>query len=134
MSEIFIGNSGSNTRYLYTGNTFATSLFKLPSIQKYQNVNDTVRKFEYDFRRIRMMNYTLLNVSHPLLDKMNMGNYALVMDRQYIQRRVFRSLKETQLMLEKTGAYDGKSTVWSEISSIVVKYPLTHGIIRITEG
>lgn len=134
MSEIFIGNSGSNTRYLYTGNTFATSLFKLPSIQKYQNVNDTVRKFEYDFRRIRMMNYTLLNVSHPLLDKMNMGNYALVMDRQYIQRRVFRSLKETQLMLEKTGAYDGRSTVWSEISSIVVKYPLTHGIIRITEG
>ena len=133
VGEIFVGNSGSNTRYMYMGNDFATSMFKLPDIVKYQNVNDTVRKFEFDFKRIRLMSYILLAISHPLLDKMDMGNYAIVLDRQYIQRRVFQTLNETRLKLKETGAYDGKSTVWIEWSSIVLKYPQCHALIRLTD-
>lgn len=132
-SEIFVGNSGSNTRYLYLGSDFANQLFKLPNIVKYQNVNDTVRKFEYDFKRIRLLSYVLLAMSHPLFDKMHMGNYALVIDHQYLQRRVFRSIEETRLKLKETGAYDGESSVWSEISSVVLKYPQCHALIRIVE-
>lgn len=132
-SEIFVGNSGSNTRYIYMGNDFACQLFKLPNITKYQNVNDTVRKFEFDFKRIRLMSYILLGISHPLLDKMKMGNYAIVLDRQYIQRRVFRSIEETMLKMKETGLYDGKSTVWSEISSVILKYPQCHALIKLVD-
>lgn len=132
--EVFIGNSGSNTRYLFTGNTFSTSMFTLDGIIKYQNVNDTERRFEYDWRKIRVMSYTLLNMAHPLLDYMDRSNIALVLDKQYIERHVFRSLEETEVELKKAGLLDAKSTVLCEISSLVLKYAKCHAMIILEEG
>lgn len=133
MSTVFVGNSGSNTRYLFTGNGFATKLFTLPGIVKYQNVNDVERRFEYDFKRIRLMSYTLLNASHPMLDYMGMTDAALVIDKQYLQRRVFRSLEETELCLKEAGVLDATSTVWCEISSVILKYPKCHALILLVD-
>lgn len=129
MNELFIGNSGSNTRYCFMGSGFATEFFKIPEIVKYQNVNDTEHKFEFDFRKIKLMNYTLLCLSHPLLDKLGHTDCALIIDRQYLQKRVFYTVGQTELKLKETGAYDGKSTVWSEISSPILKYPQCHGFV-----
>lgn len=129
VSEVFVGNSGSNTRYIFTGNGFTNHLFSLPNIVKYQNVNDVVRSFEYDFKRLRVMNYTLLNASHPMLDMMGYTDAAIIIDKQYLQRRVFRSLKETELALETAGVLDAKSTVWCEISSVILKYPQCHMLV-----
>lgn len=128
-SEIFTGNSGSTTRYMYGGNDFLSAFFKLPSVYKQQNVNDVARKFEYDFKRIRLMSYTLLQRNHPLLDKMDMGNCALIIDPMYIQRRFFRSTEDTELKMKETGLYDGKSRVLCEISSVILKYPQCHALI-----
>lgn len=129
--DTFVGNSGSNQRYMYTGIDFAKAFFSIDGVQDWVNANDSVRKFEYDFTKIKVFNYTLLNAPHPLFDKMGWRKYALILDRQYIERRVFRSMDETALELKKTGAYDGESTVWSEISSVIVKYPKCHAIYKI---
>lgn len=134
VGDIFVGNSGSNTRYIFTGNPFATALFTLDDVIKYQNVNDTERKFEYDWRKIRVMSYNLLNMAHPMLDYMDRGNVALVLDKQYIERHVFRSLEETEVELKKAGILDAKSTVLCEISSIVLKYAKCHAMIVLEEG
>lgn len=131
MSKIFIGNSGSTQRYMFTGIDFATAMFSLNGIQDWMNVNDTVQKFEYDFTRLRLFNFVLLNAPHPLFDKCGWKKNALVIDRQYLERRVFRSMDETALELKKTGAYDGESSVWSEISSVVLKYPKCHALIKL---
>jgi len=131
MSKIFVGNSGSAKRYMFTGIDFATKLFSLDGVEEWINANDTVRKFEYDFTQIKLFNYVLLNAPHPLFDKCGWRKNALVIDRQYLERRVFRSMDETALELKKTGAYDGESSVWSEISSVVLKYPKCHALIKL---
>jgi len=131
MSTIFVGNSGSSKRYMFTGIDFAKKMFSLDGVEEWVNVNDTVRKFEYDFTQIKLFNYVLLNAPHPLFDKCGWRKNALVIDRQYLERRVFRSMDETALELKKTGAYDGESSVWSEISSVVLKYPKCHALIKL---
>ena len=47
---------------------------------------------------------------------------------------MFRTLEETALELQKTGTYDGDSTVWSEISSVILKYPKVHALWHFHEG
>jgi hypothetical protein len=65
---------------------------------------------------------------------MERPDWSIVLDRQYVERRVFRSLDETILELKKTGAYDGESTVWSEISSVILKYPQVHALWIFHDG
>ena len=43
-------------------------------------------------------------------------------------------MKDVKLELEKTGAYDGDSTVWSEISAPILKYPKAHALWILKEG
>jgi hypothetical protein len=90
--------------------------------------------FGYDFTGFDVLGYQLVHVPYPLLDRMNRKDWSLVLDRQYVERRVFRSMDETILELKKTGAYDGESTVLSEISSVVLKYPQVHALWIFHDG
>lgn len=133
MTEVFIGNNGSETRYMLTGINFAKAFFSMKDVKDFYDTNSTERKFEYDWTRLRMFNYIIKNAPDSLFDKIGMRDYALVIDRQHLERRFFFSVDETQLALKETGAYDGKSTVWSEISSVVLKYPSCHALIKLVD-
>lgn len=130
----FIGNSGSQKRYMFSGSNVATALWGINDITKMANVKEFKDCFGYDFTGMEIMGYQLVNVPEPLLDKMEFSDYALVLDRQYVERKVFRSLTETAIELKKTGAYDGDSTVWCEISSVILKYPQTHALWHFADG
>ncbi len=133
LSKIFVGNTGSTQRYMYSGMEFSTSLFSLKSIQRQLNVNDTVRKFEYDFSKLRLFAYTLLHRPHPLLDKYRRSNWAIVLDRKYVERHVFRPMIEDQKDLMDLQLLDAKNVRCCEISSILLKYPQCHAIIVIVD-
>lgn len=133
MSEIFTGNSGSNQRFLFDGSKFYTALLKIKDIYKQVNLNDTVRKFEYDWSRIRLSNFTLLQMPYTFLDKFGYGNYGIVLDMKYVERRVFRAMTDDQLDLMAIGVKDAKEVRCCEISSIAVKYPQCHALIVITD-
>lgn len=133
LAEIFIGNTGSTQRYLFDGMEFYTSLFDLKGVARELNVNDTTRKFEYEWSRIRLANYTLLQMPHPLLDKYGYSNWAFVLDLKYVERRVFRHMTDDQLDLMKMGQSDSKEVRCMEISSILLKYPKCHALIIIED-
>ena len=129
-TETFVGNSGSNRRYGYGGCEVAPAIWGIKDFVKQVKVED-FKNFEYDFESLRITGYKIAYLHHPMFDKGTNGtyrNWMLVLDRQYVGRRVFRSMKDIELALEKTGAYDGKGTVWSEISAVVLKYPKTHAL------
>lgn len=133
MSEIFTGNTGSTQRYLFDGMEFYTSLLKIKDIRKQVNVNEPVRRFEYDWSRIRLSNYSLLQMPYPFLDKFGYSNWGVVLDLKYVERRVFRPMTDDQLDLMAIGVKDAKEIRCLEISSILVKYPQCHAIIVITD-
>lgn len=137
-NDTFIGNSGSNTRYGYMGCNVAPSIWGIKDITKMVTIKE-FRAFNYDFSQLSLMGYNIRFYHHPLFDKMDKAgtsyrNWALILDRQYIERRVYRSMEETVLELKKTGTYDGNSRVWCEMSAPVVKYPKAHALWIFKEG
>ena len=131
--KTFEGNSGSTKRYMFSGGKIAPAIWGIKDIYKTATVKD-FKAFGYDFEGLNLMGYSLVHVPHPLLNKKGKSNYAIVIDRAYLQRAVFRSMKDVKLELEKTGAYDGDSTVWSEISAPILKYPKAHALWILKEG
>lgn len=137
-NDTFIGNSGSNTRYAYMGCNVAPAIWGIQDLTKLVKIDD-FKAFNYDFSQLTLMGYNIRFYHHPLFDKMDKTgtsyrNWALILDRQYVERRVYRSMEETVLELKKTGTYDGNSRVWCEMSAPVVKYPKAHALWIFNEG
>lgn len=130
LAELFVGNTGSATRYLFHGMKFFQNLMSAKDIRRQVNVNETTRKFEYDWAKLRLGPYILLGMVHPLLDKLKkFSNWGIVLDLKYVERRVFRAMTEDQLDLYKLGVSDAKEFRCCEISSLLLKYPECHGLI-----
>lgn len=134
MSEIFVGNRGSERRYMLTGMDFASALFSLKSMQKQVSTNATRRQFTYDWQEWKLFNYTILNKPYALFDMLGFGNIAFVFDKANIERVVFRAMDEDMLDLNKLMIEDSKVMRCSEISSIVLKYAKCHRIIIMHDG
>lgn len=134
VNATFTENTGSPKRYMFNGCNVAPSIWGIKDVTKMVNVKEFKDCFGYDFSGFDLLGYSLVHVPYPLLDRMNRKDWSLVLDRQYVERRVFRSLEEVVLELKKTGTYDGKSTVWSEISSIILKYPQVHALWIFKDG
>ena len=138
VNDTFIGNSGSNTRYGYMGCNVAPAIWGIKDVTKMVKMSE-FRAFNYDFAQLGLMGYNIRFYHHPLFDKADKAgksyrNWALILDRQYIERRVYRSMEETVLELKKTGTYDGNSRVWCEMSAPVVKYPKAHALWIFHDG
>lgn len=129
----FEGNTGSTKRYLFSGGKIGPAIWGIKDLTKIVTMKE-FKSFGYDFDGFNLMGYQLVHVPHPLLNKKGKSNYALVIDRAYLQRAVFRGLKDTELELQKTGTYDGSSTVWQEISAPILKYPKAHALWILHEG
>lgn len=137
-NDTYIGNSGSNTRYGYMGCNVGPAIWGIKDVTKNVTISE-FKGFNYEFSQMGVMGYKIRFYHHPLFDKMDKNgtlyrNWALILDRQYVERRVFRSMEETKLELKKTGTYDGDSRVWCEMSAPVVKYPKAHALWIFHDG
>ena len=134
MTDVFIGNTGSTQRYFFTGSQLFKNIMLQKAIAKPVNAIEPVRKFEYDWSRIRFGSYSLLHTPHPLLDKFGYGNMGLVIDMKYLERHVFRPMTEDKLDMMAIGVKDSKELRCVEISSMLLKYPQCHALVLIEEA
>lgn len=129
VKPVFLKNSGSSTRYMFAGSDIVASIALLPSVAKQMNATQTLRKFGIDWKTIQFMSWQINLYQHPLLDEIGLSKCAFVLDLANVRKEVFRSMTSDILDLIKSGIFDGKSTVWTEISSIALKYPKTHAFV-----
>lgn len=134
MSKIFVGNRGSERRYMLTGMNFASALFSLDGMQKQVSVNNTRRQFTYDWNEWKLFNYTIQNKPFGLFDMIGMSNLAFVFDKAYLERNVFYSMDESQLDLDKLMIEDSKVMRCKEVSSVVLKNAPCHRILVMHAG
>lgn len=131
---IFSGNSGSSDRMLFCGSGFVARMAKIPSVQKRLDATSVEKVVGYTWHKIVSDFGVLHRFMHPLFDQVpGFTDIAVVIDRQYLNKYVFRSLATTQLALKEAGIYDGQSKVLTEISSICLKYGKCHAIIKPAE-
>lgn len=134
MTDVFIGNTGSTSRYFFTGSELFKAFLKQKDIAKQVHHTDPVRKFEYDWARIRFGAYSLLQTPHPLFDKFKKySGTGLILDLQYVERHVFRAMTEDQLDMMKIGVKDAKDIRCCEISSLLLKYAQCHALVIYTD-
>jgi len=134
MAQIFVGNRGSEHRYMLTGMNFAAAMFSLKSMQQQVGVNKTRREFTYDWNEWSLFNFTISNKPYSLFDMLGMSNMAVVFDKANIKRCVFRAMDEDMLDLDKLAIADMKVLRCSEISSIVIEQPKSHRFIVMHAG
>lgn len=129
IKPIFTDNSGSASRYMFAGSDFVTMIATIQGIQKQMDATQVFRKFGVDWKAIQFMSWQLNLVQHPLMDEIGLSNCAFVLDLPYVKKQTALRLSKDALELKKAGIFDGQSTVWTEISSIALKYAKTHAFI-----
>ncbi len=123
----FRGNSGSPTRFLFAGSDMVVNLASAAKgFQKNINSTQIVSHFGYDFRQLSFMSWNLNLYQHPLLDDLGLSHCGFILDMNHVMKIYFRSLTSDALDLKSSGVFDGNSTVWTEISAVVLKYGKTH--------
>jgi hypothetical protein len=129
IKPIFTDNSGSASRYMFAGSDFVTMIATISGIQKQMDATQVFRKFGVDWKAIQFMSWQLNLVQHPLMDEIGLSNCAFVLDLPYVKKQTALKLSKDALELKKAGIFDGESIVWTEISSIALKYAKTHAFI-----
>ena len=129
VKPIFLGNSGSATRYMFAGSDFVAKVAGIPNVSRQIGATESLRKFGIDWKTLQFMSWQIECYQHPLLDEIGLSKCAFVLDLPHVRKNVFRTMTQDVLDLIKAGIFDGKSTVWTEISSIGLKYPKCHAFI-----
>lgn len=126
---IFTGNKGSSDRILLAGAGLIATLSKIGGIYRTIDANSVERKFGYTFHNIETYFGSLHVLMHPLFEECGWSDFGIVIDTQYLRKKVFRSMSRTILNLIESGQMDAKGTVLTEISSVVLKYGKCHSIL-----
>lgn len=123
--KAFVGNNGSNKRILLGGSELIAALSKL-DIDKQQNATETEVVWGITFKKI-VTNFGTLDVLFDeVFDKVGAPGNGIVIDPQFISKRIFQPLGKLDLDLVKAGVRNTDARVLTEISCPVVKYPDAH--------
>ena len=120
----FIGNGGSQTKYLLAGANVVEAFDNIKGRQ-YENKdivteNDlTIRNFKTSFGIIRL-------TYQKLFDICGMANAAFLLDKPYLRGVSFQSLNRTVLKLKETGQRNAHGVVLQEVNAVYLQYADCH--------
>jgi len=122
-----IGNNGADTRYLWAGSDFISSLNK-------GVMNDSTRFVQKDYDTVYGLSFTVLysffgtiNVMYaPLMDQTEYISKGFLLDMQFIDKFVFQPFKQTNTDLLKLREADAQSVDMMETCGMVVRNIDTH--------
>lgn len=125
--EIFAGNSGSDTRFLFADSYLIGELLKIAL------VNDRTRK-HVEVLGVKMdmveFNFGKLYIKHHrLFNELGKDHFGLIVDMENIRLRELQPMEQVKLMLKETG-YNGEGIQYFEQASLEVRYPATHARIQ----
>lgn len=122
-----VGNSGSDTRYLFAGSDLIASLNK-------GVMSDSTKFVQKDYDTVYGLSFTVLysffgtiNVMYaPLMDQTEYINRGFLLDMQFVDKFVFQPFSETTTDLKALRESDAKSIDMAETCGLVVRNTDTH--------
>ena len=132
--DIFVGNSGAETRVLLTGAGLNAEMAKISTVQKQIEAKNTEVIWGITFKKIETNFGTLLVKHAPIFDIAGYGDNGIILDVNNIEKHVFLPTQVTDLELKKAGLKNADATVIAETSCLVLRYPDTHAWIRVKAG
>lgn len=126
----FVGNNGSDSRYLFGGAGLIGYLHSVETIQKQVNGKAPVVNWGLKFTEI-VTNFGILYIyHHPLFDETGWGDNGLILDFEHISKHDFKPMSVYDLDLIKTGESLSNARIISEASFLTLTNPACHAIIK----
>lgn len=121
--DLFAGNAGSDTRFLFADSYLIGELLKVALI------NDRTRKHvEVLGVKMDMVEFnfgTLYIKHHRLFNELGKNHFGIILDMENVRLRELQPMEQVKLMLKETG-YNGEGIQYFEQASLEVRYPATH--------
>jgi hypothetical protein len=127
--SIFRGNSGSDRRVMFMGDSFAAAMMGADTVQRQIDAKKTERVYGVTFNLVETNFGQLLCKHHNLLDLAGWGEKAIVLDLNYVEKHTWKPMAVRQLDLKGSGQRNVIATVIEETSGAVLRYPAVHAII-----
>lgn len=127
--SIFRGNSGSDRRVMFMGDSFAANMMGADTVQRQIDAKKTERVYGVTFNLVETNFGQLLCKHHNLLDLAGWGEKAIVLDLNYVEKHTWKPMAVRQLDLKGSGQRNVIATVIEETSGAVLRYPAVHAII-----
>ncbi len=132
--QIFVGNAGSDRRYLFCGSDLNVKLSKVPHISKQIDGNSTEVVYGITFNKIETNFGVLLMRHHQLFNYHGFKDAAVVLDLNNIRKRVFDPMKTRKLDLMSSGIKKANAYVLEEHFGLETRYRDTHAILMPEEA
>lgn len=122
--KAFLGNGGSQTKYLIAGANVIEAFDNIKGKQ-YETKdiitenNLTIQNFKTSFGTIKL-------AYDKLFDVCGMANAAFMLDKAYLRKVEFISLKRTQLKLQESGQRNSHGVVLQEVNAVYLQYADAH--------
>jgi hypothetical protein len=127
--QTFVGNRGSDVRYLHADSLFIQDIMELDS-DKLRRSNYRSNLLRREIPQIEMGFGTLRIVHENLFDEMGRSRFGFILDYENLQIRELNPMKVVRLNLEETQGKDGQAVQVKEESSLEVRYLDTHAKIE----
>ncbi len=125
MHDAFTGNTGSKRKILIGGSKLISRFNKL-DYTRVISAGQHVSKWGIDFTEIRSKFGCLYVLLSEVFDEVDMAEYGIVIDPEYIQKYTHIPFSTEQLNLKKSGVRNVDALVMTEASCLVLRYPKAH--------
>lgn len=128
--QIFVGNAGSDRRYMFIGSDLNERLSEVPHISKQIDGKSTEVVFGLTFNKVETNFGVLLFRHHQLFNYHGFKESAVVLDLNNIRKRVFDPMKVRKLDLMSSGIKKANAYVLEEHFGLETRYADTHAILQ----
>jgi len=129
MKNIFNDNVGSESRYMFVGETLMERLNNIPSFQRQIDNRQEEVIYGVKFNKI-VSNFGVLYVKlHKLFVSTGYDEKALVLDMNNIEKFQFKPMATEKLDFKSSGIKNVNAYLISEAMGVATRYPDTHAII-----
>lgn len=127
--KIFVGNAGSDTRYMFVGSELNERLAQIDHIKKQIDGKSTEFKYGLTFKKIETNFGNLLIKHHEGFNSKGFSKAGAVVDMNNIRKRVLEPMKVREIDLMSTGTRKAKAYVIEETFGLEVRYADTHALL-----
>ena len=134
MKHIFVGNSGSNTRYALAGADAIARISKLQKVEKQQDAVKTEVVWGITWSKI-VTNFGTLNlVMHPIMNECGYSDKMIVVDPQFLKKWQVLNFERQEIDGKAHAIVNGKMVVFTETAGVAVYNPKAHCVVTVEEG
>ena len=133
--DAFVGTGiGNKRKVLLCGSNCLSALSKVSANSKTFRLKESTEIWNLKFKSWETDFGEILTIHHELFDYVGMSDYALLLDPQYLSKKVHLSWARNVLDLKKAGIRNTDAVVIQEVACLFLRYPKAHARVRLAQA